>query len=338
MVLKNQSNLARVRTLSDIPPADGAPADGKDGNDGTYLAPLTYLGSQDQKTGMYMLEKTDLFNLMCIPPDQRHGDTDLTVYADAASYCQHKKAFLIVDPPIIWTDHAKQGNYSEIQPTDLDIHGDSERFAAVYFPRVVKEDLVMEGHLDVFPACGIIAGVMANTDATRGVWKAPAGQDAGLVGVTKLSVNLTDPQNGVLNPLGINCLRNFPIIGPVVWGARTLRGADLLSDDYKYVNVRRLTNFIEDSLYRGTQWAVFEPNDEELWSALRLSIGSFMSDLNRQGAFYNYHVTCDATTTTARDIELGIVDVIVAFDPVKPAEFVVLKIQQFAGQTTTSRG
>ena len=109
-----------------------------------------------------------------------------------------------------------------------------------------------------------------------------------------------------------------------------MRGADQLSDDYKYLPVRRLTLYIEESLYRGTHWAVFEPNDETLWSSLRLSVGSFLADLQRQGAFYNYNVRCDGTTTTADDIEKGIVNIIVQIAPVKPAEFVVIKIQQVA--------
>jgi phage tail sheath protein FI len=168
---------------------------------------------------------------------------------------------------------------------------------------------------------------------TRGVWKAPAGIDAGLAGVTGLEYKLTDDQNGILNQVGVNVLRNFPVIGPVVWGSRTMAGADLLSDDYKYVPVRRLTDFIEESLYRGTQYAVFEPNTDTLWQQLRASIGSFMADLMRQGAFYNYFVTCDASTTTQYDIDRGRVNVTIAFAPVKPAEFVILTIQQLAGQT-----
>jgi len=184
-----------------------------------------------------------------------------------------------------------------------------------------------------FPACGIIAGIIASTDFQRGVWKAPAGLNAGINGIVSLEAKLSDPENGVLNPLGINCLRQFPVIGPVVWGDRTLRGADILEDDYKYLSVRRLALFIEESLYRGTKWAVFEPNDENLWASLRLSVGAFMSNLSRQGAFYGFKVTCDATTTTQNDINLGIVNVLVQFAPVKPAEFVVLSIQQAAGQT-----
>ena len=167
------------------------------------------------------------------------------------------------------------------------------------------------------------------------MWKAPAGIEAGIVGIAELEFNLTDAQSGQLNPLGINSLRSFPTVGPVVWGARTLRGADVFSDDYKYVPVRRLALYIEESLHRGSQFAVFEPNDEVLWSKLRLVIAAFMAGLVRQGACYGYYVTCDQTTTTQDDIDRGVVNIQIGFAPVKPAEFVVLMIQQPAGQTAS---
>ena len=185
---------------------------------------------------------------------------------------------------------------------------------------------------------GAIAGIIARTDTQRGVWKAAAGLSATIAGVSELSVPLTDLENGVLNPLGVNCLRAMPSVGPVVWGARTLQGADILSSDWKYAPVRRLALYIEESLYRAMRWAVFEPNDEPLWAQLRLSIGGFMNDLFRQGAFQGktpreaYLVKCDKETTTQNDIDLGIVNILVAFAPLKPAEFVVLQIQQLAGQ------
>ena len=172
------------------------------------------------------------------------------------------------------------------------------------------------------PAASSPASWRART-AQRGVWKAPAGLDAALNGVQGLQVNLTDDENGQLNPLGINCLRAFPVIGRVVWGARTLRGADQLADEYKYVPVRRLALFIEESLYRGTQWVVFEPNDEPLWAQIRLNVGAFMQNLFRQGAFQGrtpreaYFVKCDKETTTQNDINLGIVNILVGFAPLK---------------------
>jgi hypothetical protein len=139
-------------------------------------------------------------------------------------------------------------------------------------------------------------------------------------------------------PLGLNCLRAFPVIGRVVWGSRTLRGADLLADQWMYIPVRRTALFIEESLFRGTQWVVFEPNDEPLWAQIRLNVGAFMNSLFRQGAFQGktpqeaYLVKCDKETTTRDDINRGVVNILVGFAPLKPAEFVIITIQQLAGQ------
>jgi hypothetical protein len=223
----------------------------------------------------------------------------------------------------------------------LGLTGKEARNAALYFPRVKQPDPNRDQQSQTFVPCGIIAGVIARTDAQRGVWKAPAGLDASLNGIQGLQVNLTDGENGQLNPLGINCLRAFPVNGRVVWGARTLRGADQLADEYKYIPVRRMALFLEESLYRGTQWVVFEPNDEPLWAQIRLNIGAFMHNLFRQGAFQGktpaeaYLVKCDKETTTQNDINLGIVNILVGFAPLKPAEFVIIKIQQLAGQIAT---
>jgi len=178
--------------------------------------------------------------------------------------------------------------------------------------------------------------VFARTDAQRGVWKAPAGTDAALNGVAGLQVPLTDAENGLLNPLGINCLRTLPVFGNVVWGARTLDGDSRRGSEWKYVPVRRMALFLEETLYRNTQWVVFEPNDEPLWAQIRLNIGAFLQGLFRQGAFQGtsprdaYFVKCDKETTTPDDVNLGRVNVLVGFAPLRPAEFVVLQIQQIA--------
>ena len=301
-----------------------------------------YEGNEDTKTGIFALEKADLFNLLCIPPDNQtapDAQTPPEVYQAALAYCVKRRAMLIVDPPALWSAN-KDTAASKARDglSDLNLSGTEARNAALYFPRVLEADPQRDGQIRAFAPCGIIAGVMARTDAQRGVWKAPAGLDAALNGVQGLEVNLTDAENGMLNPLGINCLRSFPVNGKVVWGARTLRGADQLADEYKYIPIRRLALFLEESLYRGTQWVIFEPNDEPLWSQIRLNIGAFMHNLFRQGAFQGktprdaYFVQCDAETTTQNDRDLGIVNVVVGFAPLKPAEFVVISIQQMAGQ------
>jgi phage tail sheath protein FI len=176
-------------------------------------------------------------------------------------------------------------------------------------------------------------------DAARGVWKAPAGSEADLRGVIGVDTLMSDQHNGQINPVGVNAIRAFPE-GIISWGARTMDGADAFASEYKYIPIRRLALFIEESLYRGLKWVVFEPNDEPLWAQIRLNVGAFMSDLFRQGAFQGdrrsaYFVKCDKDTTTQNDIDKGIVNILVGFAPLKPAEFVVIKIQQIAGQIQT---
>ncbi len=348
-VLEEGSVLVRVQKKPDgspdIPgvlPSDGADGDGTEGKDSEKLtADIDYTGEELKKTGLYSLEKADLFNLLCIPADLRGEDTPSTVYASAMQYCVKRRSMLIVDSPSAW-GKKKAGAAAEAvsQFDGLNLKGTGARNAALFFPRVVQRDPLREGQLDTFVPCGIIAGIMARTDTQRGVWKAPAGIDSALSGIYGLEVNLTDGENGLLNPLGINCLRSFPVIGPLVWGSRTLRGADQLSDEYKYISVRRLALFMEESLYRGLQWVVFEPNDEPLWAEIRMNVGAFMHNLFRQGAFQGakkdaYFVKCDAETTTQNDRNLGIVNIWVGFAPLKPAEFVILHLQQIAGQVQT---
>ena len=187
------------------------------------------------------------------------------------------------------------------------------------------------------PPSGFVAGIYAKTDAQRGVWKAPAGTSAAVAGSTGLTVNYTDVEQGTLNPdpYNINLIRQFPAAGRVVWGARTITN----DAGWRYVPVRRTAIFLRVSIYNGIQWAVFEPNDEPLWSQLRLNIRSFMMGLFRRGAFQGatpsqaFFVKCDGETTTQDDIDQGIVNVLVGFAPLKPAEFVVVKISQKAGSS-----
>jgi phage tail sheath protein FI len=336
-VLKNRSTLARVLTTSSNRPdaiTDGAFAGG---SDGLPIDNNDLQGSPGGKTGIYALEDADLFNLLCIPPLLVSGAvSDLTKGTrDAASqYCAKRRALFVADPSTAWATPAQV-------ISGLGGHMDPTANAALYFPMISAADPLRENQIEDFAPCGAVAGVMARTDATRGVWKAPAGIEATVAGASALTVKLTDGENGQLNPIGVNCLRSFPIIGRVVWGARTMRGADQLADQWKYIPVRRLALYIEESLFRGTQWVVFEPNDEPLWAQIRLNIGAFMNTLFRQGAFQGgtpkeaYFVKCNSETTTQTDIDNGIVNIIVGFAPLKPAEFVVIQIQQIAGQIQT---
>lgn len=318
----------------------GAFAQASGGANGSDITEDDLIGVELTKTGMFALEKADLFNILCLPPARRSDEISGATYAKALAYCLRRRAMLFVDPPISWTSVAAavrgiDGFRSEIGAAD------QSKNAAIFFPRLRIADPKKENRLADFIPSAAVAGICAKTDVQRGVWKAPAGIEAGFSGVQEFTIKMTDAENGQLNPLGVNCLRNFPVHGNVVWGARTLAGADRQGSEWKYLPVRRFTLFLEESLFRGTQWVVFEPNDEPLWAQIRLNIGAFMRDLFRQGAFQGrtpaeaYFVKCDSETTTQNDINRGIVNIEVGFAPLKPAEFVIIKIQQIAGKIET---
>ncbi|TLF52861.1 phage tail sheath family protein [Halomonas urmiana] len=352
-VLNEQSTLVNVRTSA---PADESPTDatvhvanpdgtataeGTLGANGSDITDAQISGDQDERTGIFALEAADLFNLLCIPPLTRSDDLDPGTWADAAEYCQDRRAMLIVDAPSTWTSNPTTAiDTAETGINNLrgDIGNNLAINAVAYFPRLRMPDPLAENRIAEFAPCGAVAGIMARTDVQRGVWKAPAGLAASFSGARGLSYTMTDQQNGILNQVGLNCLRSFPVAGHLVWGARTLAGADLLASEWKYLPVRRFALFLEESLYRGTQWVVFEPNDEPLWAQIRLNLGAFLQTLFRQGAFQGasprdaYFVKCDSETTTQNDIDRGVVNILVGFAPLKPAEFVVIKIQQIAGQ------
>lgn len=284
------------------------------------------------------LDRADLFNLLCIPPLKRHGgDVGKPTWDAAIAYAKSRRAFVIVDPAERWATAGDvldtvTGVASVVTPADN---------AAIYFPRILVSDPLNNGQLDSFAPGGAIAGIFAQADAQRGVWKAPAGIEAVMQGVEGFSLGggantLTDADNERLNPAGINGLRSFIGAGPVVWGARTLKGTDAQASDWKYIPVRRLAYTIEESVVRGIKWATFEPNDQALWAQITLSVNAFMQTLFRQGAFQGttpsqaYFVKCDNTTTTLADMENGIVNIVIGFAPMKPAEFVMLTIQQTA--------
>jgi phage tail sheath protein FI len=301
------------------------------GADGSAISDTEIQGSEASKTGLYALEDADLVNLICIPPRAFGADVGTAVWDAALTYAEGRRALVIVDAPSSWADVAGA-------VTGMGTLGLASNNGAIYFPRVKIADPLRENRLGEFAPCGVVAGTFARTDAERGVWKAPAGLDARVRSVRGLSVPLSDKEQGQLNPLGLNVVRTFPVVGNVVWGARTLVGDDRLASEWKYVPVRRTALYIEESLYRGLQWVVFEPNDEPLWAQIRLNVGAFMQGLFRQGAFAGktpreaFLVKCDSETTTQDDVNRGIVNILVGFAPLKPAEFVILQLQQLAGQ------
>ena len=297
--------------------ADGQPLGPDDETFVAALAPLFESGGA--------VDQVDLFNLLCEP-----GLTRADAVATLQAHARARRAFLIVD----CADHATVSDFEAGVP----LRGADASHSAFYFPWVMAQDPAQSNAVRAFPPSGCVAGVYARTDSTRGVWKAPAGVEARLQDAVGLAVSVTDAENGRLNPRAVNCLRTMPNYGSIVWGARTLAGDDAAGSEWKYVPVRRVASFIEESLYRGTQWVVFEPNNEPLWDQIRLNVGAFMHALFGQGAFQGqtpreaYFVKCDRETTTQNDIDLGRVNILVGFAPLKPAEFVIVRIQQMARQ------
>lgn len=338
-VINSESSLITASVVggATTPPADtGSPSPKLGGGaDGAVLAPDTgdfesALLPAAGDVGIHLLDRVDLFNLLCVP-----GETTAATISSLERFCREHRAFLIVDS-------AESATFAALQAgPNAAITGDDAINAALYFPWVYAPDPHQENRLRAFPPSGFVAGLYARTDVNRGVFKAPAGTEASLAGVSGVSRLLTDRENGVLNIQAINCIRNFSVYGTVIWGARTLQGNNERGSEWKYVPVRRMALFLEESLYRGLKWVVFEPNDEPLWSQIRLNVGAFMQNLFRQGAFQGrtpreaYFVKCDRETTTQNDINMGIVNIVVGFAPLKPAEFVIVKIQQMAGQIQT---
>jgi uncharacterized protein len=293
---------------------------------------------ETEDSGIFALTEHNVFfnMLVLVPP----GPEDLrpATLAKAAKIAFDKRAFMILDSPRDWveTNGAVTGRDTFFMPFDEP----SRRNSALYFPRIVLDELshTASESIDVtsFPPAGALAGLYCRTDRDRGIWKAPAGLATSIGGTIGLTDVLTDFDSGRLNPIAVNALRTMPIVGNVVWGARTGVGDDLEASQWKYVPVRRLALYIEESLYRGTQWVVFEPNDEPLWAQIRLNVGVFMHTLFRQGAFQGrtasdaYFVKCDSETNPPADIDRGIVNVIVGFAPLKPAEFVIIQLQQIS--------
>jgi phage tail sheath protein FI len=309
------------------PATTPAPVGLAGGDDGSPVTPNDVVPAAD--TGIYALGSLlfPRFNLLCLPGVTSNDDAQV---GSAIAYCKEQRAFLIVDSPV--------GGFANIPPNLGSLPALGEH-AAIYYPRLRVTEPLPAGAsrtLDL-PACGAVAGVMARIDASRGVWKAPAGREAGIAGVGTLTQPTDDDLSGQLNPRGVNVLRAFPGAGIVIWGARTLKGDDTASSEFKYVPVRRTTDYIASSLYLGTQFAVFEPNDPDLWAQLRFAVGNFMRGLFRQGAFQqspqrtesdSFFVVCDETVNPQSEIDLGRVNVVVGFAPLKPAEFVVITITQ----------
>ena len=334
-VINGRSSFIKITVAANTPPAADSTNDLATGAEGTVLVPDT-AGFQTALLAQFgfgtVTDRIDIFNLVCVP-----GETDSATLALLRGHCKRRRAFLIADTP----PTATVASLMTVGGLPAALTGVDASYSGVFFPWVKAPDPLQENALADFPPCGFVAGVFARTDSSRGVWKAPAGSDASLSSATGLAITMSDGENGQLNPLGINCLRTLPAYRNAVWGSRTMHGQSDRGSEWKYIPVRRTALFLEETLYRATQWVVFEPNDEPLWAQIRLNIGAFLQGLFRQGAFQGkspreaYFVKCDRETTTQADINLGIVNIIVGFAPLKPAEFVVIKLQQIAGDIPT---
>jgi len=283
------------------------------------------------------LDKVPVFNLVVIP-----GIINNAILSEALAFCERKFAFLIMDPPLIDT---ADGGSTDYIGKFIDQSGDANsnvaplsQNGALYFPYLQSFDPITANPINL-PPSGFVAGIFARTDTNRGVWKAPAGLETTILDTTGVVTTglMTDPRQGDLNNKGVNCLRSFST-GTVVFGARTLVSSNPAYQQWKYVPVRRMALFIEQTLRANLTWVIFEPNDTPLWTAIRTSIEGFMLSLFNQGALQGstpsqaFQVKCDSSTTTPDNVNNGIVNIIVAFAPLKPAEFVVIKIAQLAGQ------
>lgn len=307
--------------------AGSASADAVEGENGDFPGAKDIVGSPLQQTGLFALDTVDVFNILCIPR-MREFTVDAAdgLLADVIPYCEKRYAFMVVDIPEV----------AEPNPLADWPNATKSKNAAIYTPAVQLVN-PLNGKVENFAPSGTMAGVYAYTDANRGVWKAPAGIEKPLTGVVGLGQNITEIGNANLNNAGINCLRTFPVIGNVAWGARTRASID---PDWKYIPVRRLGLYLEQSIQKGLEFAVFEPNADPLWRQITTTVTAFMQQLFVLGAFAGtkpseaYSVVCDKSTTSPGDIDRGIVNVVVGYAPVKPAEFVFVVIQQITANAS----
>lgn len=318
-------------------PATGAQANPVTGANGLLPGPDELIGSPLDRSGIYALEPVEVVNTICIPDARDLAPTSAYyVWSNALAYAKERYAMLIVDMPTSITSITAVQMWLQ-QNASL-----ADRNSVTYWPYPMVPDPLNGFRLRTIAPSGTLAGLWARTDDGPGVWQAPAGVDAVLLGVPQLTYTMNDAENGILNPLGVNALRMFTNYGNVAWGARTMDGNDIRASEWKYIPVRRMALFLELTLLRSLQWVVFEPNGEVLWRQIVLNVTAFMNQLFLQGAFKGttpaeaYYVACDATTTSPEDINRGIVNVVVAFAPLKPAEFVFIYLEQLTATAVTA--
>lgn len=292
---------------------------------------------QARGRGIWALDRAKDVNLLCIPPLSRNPDGDIgaDTRRAAAAYCSARHAMFIADPLMRWQSAADVLGADGARGSTFGLAPDAN--TALYFPYLQAHDPTRGSTLARFAPCGAVAGVIARTDHTLGVWKSPAGQHAEIRNVIGPEVVLNEADMDRLNPGGINCLRKIVSRGTVVWGARSWAGQDNSASQWKYLSIRRLALYLQRSIGRGTQWAALEPNGEPLWAGLRQSIAPFLHDLFLAGAFVGaraneaYFVRCDAINNTPADIQAGELHIDIGFAPLRPAEFIILRLTHRVG-------
>jgi uncharacterized protein len=294
------------------------------------LAPDDYVGDAADRTGFGGLEAIDNVTMVCVPDIMaayQQGSLDLegvkAVQLGVIAHCELMgDRMAILDPP-------PGLNAQQIKEWRVDVAGYDSKYATMYWPWIKVFDPAT-GTNQYVPPGGAVAGVWGRSDDTRGVHKAPANEV--IRGALDIELNITKAEHDQLNPEGINCIRSFPGRGIRIWGARTLSS----DPSWRYINVRRLFNYLEKSILNGTQWVVFEPNDMDLWGRIRRTISSFLTRVWRDGALFGatpdeaFFVKCDSETNPADVIDAGQVVCLIGVSPVKPAEFVVFKLSQFS--------
>lgn len=324
-VVNGYSDFIAVKAAANAPPAAGE-RELSGGRDGALIGPAD---SEFQSGALAcfdaggIVDRIDLFNLLCAP-----GLADPATIKALQEHCRRKRAFLIIDG-------VEGGTVAQAIRDAAALRGPDGANSAIYFPWPQAPDPLQGGVLRNFPPCGFVAGVYARVDRSRGVWTAPAGEEASLVGAAGLAVAISESEAERLNANNVNSLRNLPAHGAVIWGSRTLQGGDGDSE-WKYVSVRRFAAFVEESVCRSLRWATFEPNGETLWARIRSSVSDFLLGLFHRGAFQGrtpqeaFFVKCDRETMSQDDVEHGVVNIVIGVAPLRPGEFVILTIRQIA--------
>jgi len=340
--VKAQSKLIKLEEVGSVAVAERVPASGTMtlAGGGTSvparLTPDDYVGNAADRTGFAGLEAVDEVTMLSVPDLMavyQQGVIDLEgVQAVQLAMIAHAE---LMGDRVAILDAPPSLNAQQVKEWRVDKAGYDSKYATLYWPWIKVFD-PLSGQAQFVPPSGHVAGIWARSDDTRGVHKAPANEV--IRGAISLELNLTKGEHDQLNPVGINCVRAFPGRGIRVWGARTISS----DPAWRYLNVRRLFNFVEESVFEGTQWVVFEPNDQRLWGRVKRTINAFLLRVWRDGALFGatpdqaFFVKCDEENNPPEVRDAGQLIVDIGIAPVKPAEFVVFRIAQFSGGAEVS--